>query len=427
VGIATARTITGVSVVGGLGNDSLALTLASGGQANSQGQTAGRVFSFDGGDGADVIGLIGGTGSRFGLSVAGGEGADLITGTFATGAGFATAGTVNAGSGADTISFLYTAAATAGAITLGNSGLIVAGSGADSITVVANALSGGNFRFGSIRGGSGNDTITFGGQLGTEGDIGVYSGSINAGAGADSIIFSGNNTISGGIGRFQGNFGDNSAAFVIASGDSLVSNFDTIFISNNDVTGGQTNLAGTFGSAGWLFTGFNSTVAGNFSMGIQGETLSGGGVARTAGQAIFTGTNARIERGNSEIGILAGGVVGYQSGGGARTQSIGTYQISGESTLGQIFSSVDALAVGRGTTVVFNVQNGTAGTIDGYLFTQGGVLEDTIVKLEGRGVTAALGAGVYYFSAGAANGLASSTTFGTSGGAVYFGANVGFG
>jgi hypothetical protein len=98
--------------------------------------------------------------------------------------------------------------------------------------------------------------------------------------------------------------------------------------------------------------------------------------------------------------------------------------------LGQIFSAVDAVTIGRGTVSVFNVQNGSAGSVDGYLFLQGGVLEDTIIKFAGNGVAAgAFGATDGYFSAGKANALvrSSTQTFGTSGGQVFFGTNVGVG
>lgn len=437
VSISTAALVTALSVVGGLGADALILNIASGGWAVSNGQTAGRVFSFDGGEGADTIGLIGGTGAHIGLDVVAGAGNDLITGTFATGAHFDPLTDVIGGDGADTISFLFTAAATAGAITLGGSALVVGGSGTDSISIVANALSGGTFNFGSIRGGTGVDTITFGGQLGGTADIGVYSGSINAGAGTDSIIFSGNNVVSGGVGRFRGNglAGAGAAAaganaFIVASGDSDVQGFDTIFVSNNDVTGGLANLAGTFGTAGLVFSGYNSDVAGTFTMrvasgGVANAVAATGGL--TLGQAIFTAAGIA---GAPGIGVTTGGLIAGVSAGGTRAASNGAFVLTGGSTLGQIFSAVDAVTIGRGTVSVFNVQNGSAGSVDGYVFVQGGVLNDTIIKFAGNGVAAgSFGAGEGYFSAGNANALVRGRTqqFGTSGGQVFFGANVGVG
>jgi len=409
---------------GGAGNDSFVANLNSGG-------SIGLVNSgneFLAGDGADTIGIIGSTASNAAAKIVGGLGNDLITGTFASG-GSTNQLTAGGGAGADTIAFTFSAAATAGITFGGNSaGRIDGGADADSINVIAAAITGGTFDFGTLVGGAGVDTITFGGQLGNSaGEIGTFTGSINAGAGADSIVFSGNNVISAGVGIFAGGGANGSGGFRMASGDSIVGGFDTIFVSNDAVTGGQAQQAGTFGSAGFVFSSYNDVNGGTFEMIVAtaGAVGTAGGAAY--GQAIFTSDGIQ---GAGQAVVATGGIIGQASAGGLRTQVAGTYILSGGSTLGQIFSSVDSVVNGRGKAAVFNVQNGSAGSIDGFLFVDGGTLTDTIVKFD----TNALGAqytranSIGYFSAGDGAALVRSRTQNTnSGGQIFFGTNVGVG
>jgi hypothetical protein len=432
----SAGVVTAAVFNGGSGADSFIANLGTGSTLATQ---ASGGTQFLGGSGADTIGIIGASGTTASTILRAGVGNDLITGTFASG-GVTTGITADAGAGADTIAFTFSAsdtAAAAFAISGNLGGVINGGADADSITVIAEALTAGSFNFGSIIGGAGADTITFGGALGGTADAGAYTGSINAGAGADSIIFSGNNVLSGGAGSFNG-FGTNgSAGFVIASGDSDIVGFDTVFVSNNDVTGGQAQLQGTFGSAGFQFSGFNAGAAGDFNMivatgGSAGvSTLTTGGAGSVAfGQAIYTSDGVS---GPGRSTILTGGLIGIVSAGGNSVGvHAGTYILSGGSTLGQIFSSVDSTVNGRGAAAVFNVQNGSGGNIDGFLFVEAGGLNDVIVKFDSN----QLNAGGYtragndgFFSAGGADALVSrrATQDGSSGGEIFFGANVGAG
>ena len=192
-------------------------------------------------------------------------------------------------------------------------------------------------------------------------------------------------------------------------------------------------MQGTFGSAGFLFTGFNDTDAGTFnvkvqSAGINGASVStGGGFA--FGQAIFTAVGARANL--AEGIVLTGGVIGGMSAAGATaSRTIGSFIVSGGSTLAQIFSAVDGMTISRGAVSVFNVQNGSGGSVDGYMFIQGGTITDSIVKFEGHGANAGtFGRGEGYFSAGGSNALQMARTQGglNSGGQVFFGGNVGVG
>ena len=333
-----------------------------------------------------------------------GSGADVITGTFASGGAVNGAFSALGGSGADTIAFTFTAAATAGITMAGaDSGVFDGGSGADSITVVNAAVTGGTFDFGVLRGGAGADTITFGGVMGaTGGEIANFSGVIDGGAGADSIVLSGNNTYSGGVANFVGNAADGSGGFQFASGDSILEGYDTIFVSNNEVTGGNTMQQGTFGSAGINFSAFN---AATFTLAVDATYISAGNAdVVTLGQAHYQGSGGVRYSG---VGTMTGGFIGaYTAGTDASAGMMGTFIETGGSTLTQIFSAVDAATDSRGTVSVFNVQNGSGGSIDGYIFVQGGIAADQIIKLAGNGATAgAYGAGDGYFSAGGTDAL----------------------
>ena len=428
----TGSTISAGLFDGNAGTDSISLNVLSGGTiavVNSGTELAGGL-------GNDTISINGENATTIAAVIRAGDGNDLITGTIASGGVTNGAFTANAGDGADTIAFTYTAAASGGITILGaQGGVFDGGSGVDSITVVGAAVSGGTFNFGLIQGGEGNDTITFGGQLGQTADVGNFTGQINAGAGSDSIIFSGNNVISGGTASFAGGDGGGSAGFIFASGDSVVGGFDTVTVSNEDITGGQATLIGTFGSAGFIFTGYNDSDAGAFSMKMQTAGINGAAVTTGGGfnfgQAIFTSDG--VSEATIDGVVLSGGLIGGMTAGGnasAGSTVAGTFILSGGSTLGQIFSAVDGMTIGRGAASVFNVQNGSGGSIDGFLFVQGGIITDTIVKFEGHGVTAAAYTrGEGYFSAGETNAIDGRRTEGglDSGGQIFFGGNVGVG
>jgi hypothetical protein len=441
VNIASGSTLTAASFVGGSGADSFVANLLSGGALATQASGGTQLL---GGSGADTFGIIGSTGAQAATILQGGDGADLITGSFAS-AGNANNLTAVAGEGADTIAFTFSAAVTAGvAMAGGAGGTFDGGSGADSISVIGqNTLTGGTFNFGTIRGGDGVDTITFGGQLGASGGLaGAFTGSVNAGAGADSIVFSGNNVVSGLVGTFAGQGTNGSGGFRIASGDSVIGGFDTIFVSNNDVTGGQANLAGTFGSAGFVFSSYNDVNAGTFTMAVATATV--GNATYTAGRSLFNAGQSIFvaadldTAGLAGIAVLTGGVIGAVSAGtlGAAGADVstggvavnGAYVLTGGSTLGQIFSSVDSVVNVRGKAAVFNVQNGSAGEIDGFLFVEGGTLTDTIVKFDTNTLGGAIARNAGYFSAGVSMALDTTRTVDTnSGGDIFFGGNVGVG
>jgi hypothetical protein len=432
--VASAGTFTASVFDGGSGADSITINLQNGAglATNVSGGT-----QFIVGSGADNIGINAATGAAVATILRAGVGDDLITGRFASG-GVSNGLTADAGAGHDTISFIYSAAVSGGITMLGNlGGTINAGDGADSINVIANAVTGGTFNFGTILGGDGADTITFGGEFGsTAANIqsANFTGSINAGGGADSIIFSGNNVFSGGVGTFDGGNGGGSGGFRFASGDSVVGSFDTVFVSNNDVTGGQTNQAGTFGSAGFVFSSYNAAA---FNMAVAAGTVANGGNTGglTLGQAIYTGTGVNSAGGlnagtvvlnNGFIGAVSGGSAGMAVGGGAAAGAVGSYVLTGGSTLDQIFSSVDATVTTRGNAAIFNVQNGSAGTIDGFLFVGGGGgAAATIVKFETNQLAAAFN-GNGYFSAGVDAGISRASNT-NSGGQIFFGQNVGVG
>ena len=192
--------------------------------------------------------------------------------------------------------------------------------------------------------------------MGNTGDLSVVTAAVNGGAGADSIIFSGNNVVSGSIGEFVGNDAAGSGGFVYASGDSTLTTLDTISVSNEAVTGGQAMQQGTFGSAGFLFEDFNAR---DFTFAIDAaQNSAGDSQSRSLTNAIF------IASGGAAVGTVLAGAGGVVIGGSAGTQTAGlngAFVLSGGSTIDEVVSAVDALAVGRGTTNVFNVQNGSAG------------------------------------------------------------------
>ena len=409
---------------GGAGADSLTLNLLSGGSAS----VVQSGTELAGGAGNDTIALAATLAATAEVVIRGGAGDDVVTGTFATGGVTNGAFTADGGSGADTIAFTYTASYTGGRVAIAgaNGAVFGGGSGADSINVVAVSVTGGTFDFGSIRGGAGADSITFGGFVGNSGgETFTATGSIDGGAGADSIVFSGNNVISGGAGVFAGADANGTAGFVLRSGDSLIGGYDTIFVSNNDVTGGQTMQAGTFGSAGFDFQEFS---AADFTLSVDATFVSAGNANKVLlNDAKFVAVSGGVRQ---NVGAMTGGLIGAYSGGtNASAGKVGAFVLSGGSTLTQIFSAVDASTDARGTVSVFNVQNGSAGTVDGFMFIQGGIAADHIIKFAGNGLTAgSFEVGDGYFSAGGDAALKSSRTNSqNSGGNLFFGANVGIG
>ena len=434
VNVTSAGSVSAGIFNGGSGADVITIDLISG----SDLETVNTGTVFDAGSGADTIGLAVSNGSTADTQLRAGDGADLITATFQTAGGVQGANgifTADAGAGNDTINVTVVGVSTAG----GNSndfrnlsaGVVAGGAGDDSITVLFDyASAASTVSLGQARGGDGADTITFGSIYTDTADNAVL-GSFNGGAGADSLIFSGNNMISGAVHTF-GSLGG-SAGFVFASGDSTVGGFDVVSVANSAATGGNAMSQGTFGSAGFLFTGFNDSNAGNFDMGIATA-----GVTAGVTDAIFLVDSAGSTIvATAGLMVKTGGVVGAHTGGGAGddigiftggSAQIGTFMASGGSTTGEIFSAVDALAVGRGKAAAFNIQNGSAGSIDGFVFIQGGTLTDNIVKFQGHGVAAGNAVkGDYYFTGGLANGLNYVVEDSDSGGQVFFGANVGVG
>jgi hypothetical protein len=433
----------------GSGADSITFNLLFG----SDLETVNTGTVIDGGSGGDTIGLLANAsagGSTADAQIRGGAGADLITAQFGSGGGVAGefgSLTADGGAGADTISVVFsaTSAATGGYVAgAGSAGVFGGGEGNDSISVIfdnAAVGTGGQVSLGSLRGGAGVDTLTLGANLGITGEESQIAGSFNGGAGADSLVFSGNNVVSAGVATFSG-MGNGSAGWVLASGDSLAGGFDTVVVSNNAVTGGQAMGVGTFGSAGFLFTGFNSTTftmaAQSAGPGSAGRVLTNDAIFRsnvTGGAWSGGGAN-----GLSYIKARTGGVVTLAITGGEWMSAgvDGAFIATGGSTTAQIFSAVDRLATDRGNAMVFNVQNGSAGSIDGYLFVQGGIEADTVVKFEGHGVANTTLSDGFYFSGGNSSGAGTydvasqalthnRTENLNSGGQIFFGANVGVG
>ncbi len=445
----SAGTISAGIFNGGSGADSITFNLLFG----SDLETVNTGTVIDGGSGADTIGLLANAsagGSTADVQIRGGAGADLITAQFGSGGGVAGefgSLTADGGAGADTISVVFsaTSAATGGYVAgAGSAGVFGGGADNDSISVIfdnAAVGTGGLVNLGSLRGGAGADTLTLGANLGITGEESQIAGSFNGGAGADSLVFSGNNLVSGAIATFSG-MGNGSAGFVIASGDSLAGGFDTVAVSNVAVTGGQAMGVGTFGSAGFLFTGFNSTTftmaAQSAGPGSAGRLLTDDAIFRsnvTGGAWSGGGAN-----GLSYIKARTGGIVTMAITGGEWMSAgvDGAFIATGGSTTAQIFSAVDRLATDRGNALVFNVQNGSAGSIDGYLFVQGGIEADTVVKFEGHGLENTTLTNGWYFSGGNSSGAGTydvasqalthnRTENLNSGGQLFFGANVGVG
>jgi hypothetical protein len=423
---------------GNEGADVLTVNVGSGGQIGNQ-NTGSQFF---GGSGADTIGFVLASGASAAADIQAGSGADLITATVFGHA--ATGGTLQgttavAGDGNDTIAVTFSVSQTGGAIfQTGGAGAVFAGSGgADSITLLGTVASAGTFDLGQGRGGEGTDTITLGSTLASTGTTTIF-GTYNGGLGADSLVFSGNNVLSGAASTFEGNGVNGSGGFIYGTGDSLVDGFDTVFVGNVAVTGGQVQKAGTFGSAGFLFENMTGGSVGDFNMSIA--TAGSSIVAISAGQAIFNNfADSAGGQVTQVVGISTGGVVAATEQISAGDQGYGAFLASGGSTTAQIFSAVEGLLAGRGQSIAFNIQNGSAGTVDGYVYVDNGALTDSIIKFAGNGLNQAVSlansAGLYFVGGGgvsagftrAGQGGLTRAENHQSGGQLFFGANVGVG
>ena len=407
----------------------LAGTTTAGVAAQLGNQNSGSQFL--GGSGADTIGIVLGTGASAAADLQGGADNDVITATVASGGNLLLT-TADGGAGNDTLAVTFNVVQTGGISQLdaGSAGVFGGGAGTDSITLLGTVASAGTFKLGEGRGDAGNDTITLGTTLASTGTTLVYGG-FNGGLGADSLVFSGNNLLSGAVSTFQGAGSGGSAGFVMGSGDSIVGGFDTVFVSNEAVTGGQVQRAGTFGSAGLSFANMTGGDVGDFNMTVA---TAGGSLGISAGQAIFlkAGGTAGAQEVDS-IGVRNAGFIGGLSAGanGAAGGSAGgAFIASGGSTTAQIFSAVDGLVNGRGKAAVFNIMNGSAGTVDGYLFVDNGTVTDTIIKFAGNGqsVISETNTAGYYFHDNTAGALIGVKTINAvSGGQIFLGSNVGVG
>jgi hypothetical protein len=432
-GINTAGgTVSAGFFAGNDGDDVLTINLASAGNIGNQNSGS----QFFGGSGTDTIGFSIGSGASAAADIQAGSGNDLITATLQ---GFgATAGTIQgttalAGAGNDTIAITVVAAETGGAQVMsgGEGSVFNGGDGTDSITMLGTVASAGTFQLGEAQGGAGSDTITIGSTLASTGTTLIY-GAFNGGAGADSLVFSGNNIVSGAVSTFLGAGSAGSGGFVLGSGDSLIDGFDTVFVSNEAITGGQAQRAGTFASAGILFENMTGGEVGSFNMSVA--TAGARSLGLSAGQAIFLKVGGTA--GNQEldsIGISKNGfIMGLSAGadGAAGGSAGGAFVASGGSTTAQIFSAVEGLLAGRGQAAVFNIQGGSAGSVDGFLYVDNGGVSDTIIKFAGNGqnvVSETNTAGMYFHSNTGGALITHKTVNAQSGGSIFLGSNVGLG
>ncbi len=385
--LATGSTVTAFSVVGGLGDDSITVNANTGGIATSDGVTAGRAFNLAGNDGNDVFGLIAANGSNIGLQIDAGTGNDLVTATLTNG----TIGglTATLGDGADTLTFTQLGT------TVGATGRVYGNDGADSISVLFATTGLIDGTFGLLNGGSGVDTITVGVTT-SAGSTFNFSGVIAGGANVDSIQINGltGNTNPALSGTF----------FDYASGDSTVANPDSISIA---VTAGNGMLSG----AGMSFSGYNAvefTKAGN-----------PGGLTAGRYQAGFSGGF-----GAGVFLASTGGLVTFSRAGtaGIVNQTAGFIISRGDATTANIVSAVDRWATIGNSVTTFNIQNGSAGAVNGYVFIQGGVNADTLIRLNGLAQTGPAIPADFAFRAGSAGGFRVTDAGGNGTGAITFGA-----
>ena len=397
INLATAAVVTGVSVAGGAGADSITVNYGiTGGAIASRANTAGNNFSIKGDSGADVIGLVANVRSAAAnAEVLGGTGNDTITATFLSNS--AVAISAGGGLGADSIAFLTqgSAGTFAGSVLAGNSG-------ADTISVTFSGRKTVDPDFGVIAGGTGADSMIVnlagvGGTAGFAGTALFLNGTFDAGQGADSISVLGltgnvNNQLTG-------------SNIQLASGDSLVGGFDTYFFQTTAGNGALTGVSASFsGFANNAFAKAASlTTAGRFTASFTGGKGAFVSVGITGGLATFKGSN-------SAGGINSAGSIAVRAGAG--------------STTADIISAIDRVAIGVNSIAAFNIQDGSAGTVNGYLFIQGGVNPDTVVRLNGiRQVnTGGLASADLVFRGPAGNFTVTNAGGGGSGGITFDGA-----
>lgn len=390
--VTTGDRVTAASILGGLGDDTLLVNLATSGGIASQGNTAGRNFSIAGGSGADAIGLAGLAASVANAEILGGSGADTITGTFTNHGPVALS--AGGGLGNDSIAFLSQGSAGnfAGSVFAGNSG-------ADTIGVAFSGRKTVPLVFGAIIGGSGVDSMTVnvagvGGTAGFAGTALPLIGNFDAGRGADTISVLG----------LTGNAFNQLAGVGIslASGDSLVNDFDTYFFQTTAGAGALTGVDVNF--SGFANAGF----------GVAADVTTAG--AFTAGFSANKGALVRL-------GISGGSVTfnGYTGGGGG-TRSAGSLiaQVGAGTTTADIISAVDRVVAGVNQVATFNIQNGSGGEVFGYTFIQGGVNPDTLFRVNGLAQRGAIASADLVFRV---NSFAASA--GSSGnGSITFNANA---
>ena len=250
---------------------------------------------------------------------------------------------------------------------------------------------------------------------------------------SDSLVFEGAVTITGEQGvTFLGANTGGSAGFVFNSGDSEIASFDVISVNTVD-TGSQ--RGGTFGSAGIVFQNYTGNNLADFNMQLSQGTAGGieinsAGGNVSGGQALIVGSAGGAVGSTGGAIVATGGVLSLTTGGGAGLGAQGmAFLISGGSTTGQVFSAVNTHLNGvRGAAVAFNVMNGSGGSVDGYIYVEGGGGADTVFKVEGNGTTGQLTGtqGIFAASGGGVNGILLDDNR-ESGGTIYFGQNIGVG
>lgn len=365
VNVQSGGIVTAASMVGGLGDDTLNVVLRTAAGIASRGNTAGRNFSIAGGSGADVIGLAGATGSVANAELLGGSGADTITGSFTDQGAIALS--AGGGLGNDSISFVSqgSGGSFAGSVFAGNSG-------ADTIEVAFSGRRTAAANFGTFVGGTGVDsmTVNLANVGGTSGFVATALGLIgtfDAGLGADTISVLGltgnaTNQLTGG-------------SISLASGDSVVGNFDTYFFQTTAGAGALTGVDVNFsGFANNAFTRISAgaNTAGQFIASFTGGKGAPVFVNATAGSIVF--------RGVSGGSIASGGNLAVRAAAGTTTADI--------------ISAVDRVVVGVNRVATFNIQDGSGGAIFGYTFIQGGVNPDSVFRTNGLAERGAATAGI---------------------------------
>ena len=361
---------TGVSILGGAGNDSL--TGGTGADSIDGGADA---DTLTGGAGADV--LSGGAGNDV---IAGGTGNDTITGGTGndslSGDGNDDRFILQDGFGNDTIaggtqttfdlidaSGLTTAATVTFGATLGSGTLSSAGNLATFTTLERVLL------------GSGADTVT--GTTNAEyADGGAGNDSLSGGGGADTLLGGlGNDTIIGGTGADSLSGGDGDDLFLIASGDggdTIAGGIgrDTIDMSAVTVamtvaytTDGTGSIGGSAGT--YTFNGLEVVLAGTGADSLTGwagaDQLYGGGgndtlVGNDGADQLFGGAgNDSLDgglgddtlQGGAGADTLAGGTgmdyIDYSTSSAAVSINLGSNTATGGDATGDVLAGVDGI------------------------------------------------------------------------------------